>query len=340
MLAGIYKGSRQIELEDYKLRKLKTNELLIEVGSCGICGTDFHIVDGTAPSKQPVILGHEYSGKIVETNNQINGFHVDDQVVIDPNIHCGICEFCKIGKVNHCTNLRALGVSENGGLAQYSIVPASQLYHVPNDFSLQTAAFAEPLSCCIHGIKQSSLKLGDKVAIVGAGTIGLLMLQLARLQGSSTVVIIEPSPEKRKIAKGLGADQVVDSDDADIIQEIIGLSGGGFDVVLECVGNVIAAESSLKIVKRGGTVLLFGLPDFSASITLKLQSFFQKEISLKSSLLNPFTFQTAVDLLVSGKISVEQFNPVQVSFRNEELVTLFNNSKNNSVVKYMVAPNN
>ena len=340
MLAGIYRGSRQVRIEDYQLRKLNTNELLIEVGSCGICGTDFHIVDGTAPSKQPVILGHEFSGRIVEIENQINGFHIDDKVVINPNIHCGICDFCKIGKVNHCKNLRALGVSENGGLAQYSIVPASQLYHVPANFSLQTAAFTEPLSCCVHGIHQSSLKLGDKVAIIGAGTIGLLMLQLVLLQGASKVLIIEPSSEKRKIAKELGADQVVDSNDTDFLQNIIELSGGGVDVVFECAGNVVAAETSVKIVKSGGTVLLFGLPDFSASIKLKLQEFFHKEISLRSSLLNPFTFQTAVDLLVSGKISVEQFNPVQVSFRNEELVTLFNNLKDNSIVKYMVAPNN
>jgi threonine dehydrogenase-like Zn-dependent dehydrogenase len=140
MLAGIYRGSRQIRLEDYQLRKLQRNELLIEVGSCGICGTDFHIVDGTAPSKQSVILGHEYSGRIVEIDKQINGFNIDDLLVINPNIHCGICDYCKIGRVNHCTNLRALGVSENGGLAQYSIVPASQAYLVPNDFSLQTAA--------------------------------------------------------------------------------------------------------------------------------------------------------------------------------------------------------
>jgi 2-desacetyl-2-hydroxyethyl bacteriochlorophyllide A dehydrogenase len=340
MLAGIYRGFRQIRLEDYQLRKLQTNELLIEVGSCGICGTDFHIVDGTAPSKQPVILGHEFSGRIVEKDNQANGFNIDDRVVINPNIHCGFCDYCKIGKVNHCKNLRALGVSENGGLAQYSIVPASQAYLVPNDFSLQTAAFAEPLSCCIHGINKSSLKLRDKIAIVGAGTIGLLMLQLALLHGSSEVMIIEPSPEKRKIAKELGADHVFDSNDADFVQEIIELSGGGVDVVFECVGKVVASETSLKIVKSGSTVLLFGLPDYSATISLNLQSFFHKEISIKSSLLNPFTFHTAVDLLVSGKISVEQFNSEQVSFRNEELVSLFNNSKNNSVVKYMITPNN
>jgi L-iditol 2-dehydrogenase len=166
------------------------------------------------------------------------------------------------------------------------------------------------------------------------------MLQLVFLHGSSEVIIIEPSPEKRRIAKDLGADQVLDSDNVNCIQEIVELSGGGVDVVFECVGKVVAAETSLKIVKSGGTVLLFGLPDYSSTLSLNLQSLFHKEISIRSSLLNPFTFQTAVDLLVLEKISVEKFNPVHVPFNNEEIVSLFNNSKNNSVVKYMVIPNN
>ena len=340
MLAGIFRGSKRLSIEEYKLRELKTNELLIEVGYCGICGTDFHIVEGSAPSKPPVIIGHEYSGKIVEINNRIDGFNVDDQVVIDPNIHCGYCEYCKRGKINHCRNLRALGVTENGGLAQYSIVPASQAYLVPKDFSLQSAAFTEPLSCCVHGINRSDIKTADKVAIVGAGPIGLLMLQLVRLNGASKVVIIEPTAEKRKIAKELGADLIFDSNDVGFINELIELTSGGVDVVFECVGNADASQTSVRIVKKSGTVLLFGLPDQTAALSLNLQSLFHKEISLNTSLLNPFTYQTAVDLLVSGKVSVAKFNPARIAFENEKLSSLFNNGKDNSVIKYIVLPNN
>lgn len=340
MLAGIYKGSRQFELVDYSLRKIEPQELLVKVEYCGICGTDFHIVQGKAPSKPPVILGHEYSGRIVEKDKSTNGFNIDDLVVINPNIHCGYCDYCKEGKVNHCKNLKALGVTQNGGFSQYSIVPASQVYRLPDDFSLQSAAFAEPLSCCIHGIKKASIKLGDKIAILGGGPIGLLMLQLTQLVGASEILIIEPSHQKRKLATVIGADYVLDSRDSNLIEKVLDLTCGGVDVVIECVGKSDAAWTSLQIVKEGGTVLLFGLAEQSSTISLKLQSFFHREISIRSSLLNPFTFQTAVDLLVSGKISVEQFNSVQVSFRNEELVSLFNNSKNSSVVKYMVTPNN
>ena len=340
MLAGVYRGPSQFNVEEFQLRPLLKNEVLIKVHYCGICGTDFHIVEGKAPSKPPVILGHEYSGRIVEKDNQTNGFNIDDHVVINPNIHCGYCDYCKHGKVNHCQNLRALGVTQNGGFAQYSIVPASQTYILPDDFSLQSAAFAEPLSCCIHGIKKASIKLGDKIAILGGGPIGLLMLQLAQIVGSSELLIIEPSPQKRKLATEIGTDYVLDSHDSNLIKKVLDLTCGGVDVVIECVGKSEAAWTSLQIVKEGGTVLLFGLAEQSSTISLKLQSFFHREISIRSSLLNPFTFQTAVDLLVSGKISVEQFNSVQVSFRNEELVSLFNNSKNNSVVKYMITPNN
>jgi len=340
MLAGVYRGPSQFNIEEFKLRPLLKNEILIKVHNCGICGTDFHIVEGKAPSQPPVILGHEYSGRIVEKDNGTNGFNIDDPVVINPNIHCGYCDYCKEGKVNHCKNLKALGVTQNGGFSQYSIVPASQVYRLPADFSLQSAAFAEPLSCCIHGIKKASIKLGDKIAILGGGPIGLLMLQLTQLVGASEILIIEPSQQKRKLAMEIGADYVLDSRDSNLIEKVLDLTSGGVDVVIECVGKSDAAWTSLQIVKEGGTVLLFGLAEQSAAISLKLQSFFHREISIRSSLLNPFTFQTAVDLLISGKISIEQFGAVQVSFRNEELVSLFNNSKNNSVIKYMVTPNN
>jgi 2-desacetyl-2-hydroxyethyl bacteriochlorophyllide A dehydrogenase len=340
MLAGVLRSPNRLEIEEYPLRKLERNEILVKVHSCGICGTDFHIYHGESPSKPPVVIGHEYSGEVIETGSKEWGFSIDDRVAINPNIHCEHCEFCKKGKINLCKNLQALGVTRNGGLAEFSIVPIQQAYLLPSDFSLRTAAFSEPLSCCIHGINQASIDTGDRVLIIGGGTVGLLMLQLSKLRGASKIILIEPSSEKRNIASKLNADFVFDSLDVELISKVNEVTEGGADVVIECVGKKSAVATAFKLVRKGGTIVVFGLTDITAEISIHLQSLFHNEITIKTSLLNPFTFQTAVDLLVSQKISVEYFNPMLIPFKTIELGTLFTETRNNSIVKYMVIPNN
>src|SRR4030067_1216849 len=139
MQAAVFNGVNNIVLEDYSLRPLEKSELLITVTCCGVCGTDKHIYEGESPSSIPVILGHEYTGIVVERGNSHSNFNIGDRVAIDPNIHCGFCDYCKKGKVNLCENLKALGVTLNGGFAEYSIVPVSQIYRIPKDFDLSVA---------------------------------------------------------------------------------------------------------------------------------------------------------------------------------------------------------
>jgi 2-desacetyl-2-hydroxyethyl bacteriochlorophyllide A dehydrogenase len=339
MLAALFNSPRNISLVDYPISRLEPDQLLVKVGACGVCGTDFHIYKGEAPAKAPVILGHEYTGEIVDAGKDVKNFSIGDRVAVNPNIHCGYCEYCKSGKINLCKNLRALGVTINGGLAEYSIVPISQAYHLPEDFPLSHAAFAEPLSCCIHGIEQANIKVGDKVAIIGAGTIGLLMIQLAILKGSSMIIVFDPLAEKRNLALGLNADYVFDPSEENVIQKMNDLTSGGADVVIECAGNETAAQTSLNIIRKGGTIVLFGLANSEAYLKFNLQSFFHNELTIKSSLLNPYTFQTAVDLLVKEKIKVEPFNPHYFSFKDEKIISIFNNKRDESIIKYMLIPN-
>ncbi len=193
MLAAIFEETNYIHLGTENLPKLSANEILLKVNACGICGTDFHIYEGKAPARRHVILGHEYAGEVVEVGTEVQTFKVGDKAAVNPNIHCGYCQYCKAGKINLCENLKALGVTQNGGLAEYSVVPISQAYLIPKDFSIQSAAFAEPLSCCVHGIEQAGIKLNDTVAVIGCGTIGLLMIQLAFLKGASKVFALDIS---------------------------------------------------------------------------------------------------------------------------------------------------
>jgi 2-desacetyl-2-hydroxyethyl bacteriochlorophyllide A dehydrogenase len=339
MQAAILKKPYDLEIVDYPLSKLSEKELRIQVEACGLCGTDLHIYAGEAPASPPVILGHEYVGKIVEKGAQVFDFEIGDKVAVDPNIHCGFCSFCRKGEVHLCNTLKALGVNKHGGFAEFSVVPASQAYLLPKEFPGKWAAFAEPLSCCLRGIQRASINPGDSVTIVGGGTIGLLMLQLARLEGSAKTLLLEPIPEKRHIAKQLSADYVLNPNSGEgVLKQVNDITAGGADVVIECVGSREAAELSVKLAKRGGTVIIFGLAAKSSTLRISLHDLFHRELTIKGSLLNPFTFQTAVDLLVSKRIQVEPLNPVSVSLSN--ISALISKPRNSSVVKYQVLPNN
>jgi L-iditol 2-dehydrogenase len=340
MKALFFKGPGDIDVGELDIPEIQSDELLIQVNGCGVCGTDFHIYEGKAPSKIPVVLGHEYCGTIVEKGNGIADYSIGDNIAINPNIHCGYCEFCRKGEINLCKNLRALGVTLNGGMSQYSVVPVTQAHLLPKEFPFSQAVFAEPLSCCIHGINRSDIKIGDKVVIVGAGTIGLIMLQLAKLRGAASVIVIDPLKFKRNMAEALGADYVLGSNDNNFSELINDITSGGADVVIECVGSQKAVESAIRLVKKGGNIVIFGLSDNSAIMKVLLQSFFHKELTIKGSILNPNTFQSAVDLLVNRKLNVEIFNPYPVLLTQDKMKELFNVPKIESVIKFMVIPNN
>lgn len=316
MLAAVYKGDKQFDLTEYPVRNLNEGEVLVKVNSCGICGTDHHILAGKTYANVPVILGHEYSGTVVDKAEGIERVALGDKVVIDPNIYCGKCKYCRKGMINFCENHQALGVTINGGFAEYSHVPVSQIYRLPTDFNLSEAAFAEPLSCCLRGIQQAEIKVGDSVVIIGGGSIGLIMIQLARMSGASNVILIEPLLHKREIAFKLGADLTLDPNESDSIDKLIDYTNGGAEVAIECVGMNKTVEMSLDLVDRGGTVVIFGLAPVVAEAKLNLQKMFQKEIRIHNSFLNPYTFETAVNLLTTRKINVSDLLTHQTPLEN------------------------
>ena len=340
MQALIFNSPNNLSVAEHPVSTIGENELLIKVGACGVCGTDFHIYKGEAPAKAPVIIGHEYAGEVIDAGRACSGVKIGDRVAINPNIHCGYCQFCRKGKINLCENLKALGVTINGGIAEYSVVPAAQAHLLPKNFSFETASFAEPLSCCIHGIDQAGIKLNDSVIIVGAGTIGLIITQLALLKGASKVIVVDISNEKLHLAQKLNAHYTFNVKEEGSEEKILDLTSGGADIVIECAGNSSAVKTSFKLVKKGGTIVVFGLADSKDFFPLYLQSFFHKELRIKSSLLNPFTFQTAVDLLVSNHINVDLFKTSRLKLEQHQINKLFNEPRDNSIIKYLVIPNN
>jgi len=288
------------------LRSLHDGEVLIQVQACGVCGTDVHIVDGTSRSTPPVVLGHEYAGIVVDAGKGTNDIDVGQHVAVDPNISCGGCYYCRRGLVHLCENLRALGVDIDGGMSEYCIVPFRQIYKLPQNIAPEMSVFIEPVSCAIHGIDLAGIQTGDTVVIIGGGTIGLLMLQLAIGAGAARVFVIEPLEHKRKLAGELGADVVLNPMEDDIRSAILDLTLVGADVVIECVGKTATSESALDLARRGGIVELFGVCSRGEKMSIEPNKIYFKELTLVGSYVNPHTFDRSIAMLQSGRMKIDK----------------------------------
>ena len=310
MKASRFLGKKTFAVTDLPTPHAGPGELVLRNQVCGVCGTDVHIYHGepgSADVNPPVVLGHEYSGEVVEVGEGVTGFAVGDHVTVDPNIYCGHCAYCQNGKKQLCPSMEAIGVTRDGGFAQYSRIPASQAFKLEPTVPWEAAAMAEPLACCLHGIDLAGIQVGDKVCVVGGGAIGLLMVQLAKLSGASQIVLSEPNEKRRQVGLQLGANTALDPTRPDSQEAFAQVLDGGANVVIECVGNVPAVKSAFQFAGKGATVLLFSVPKVDATFDLPLFDVYKKELTIKGSFVNPDTHARAVALINSGKVD---FGPI------------------------------
>lgn len=310
MKASRFLGNKTFAVADLPTPHAGPGELVLRNQVCGVCGTDVHIYHGepgSADVNPPVVLGHEYSGEVVEVGEGVTGFAVGDHVTVDPNIYCGHCAYCQNGKKQLCPSMEAIGVTRDGGFAQYSRIPAAQAFKLEPTVPWEAAAMAEPLACCLHGIDLAGIQVGDKVCVVGGGAIGLLMVQLAKLSGASQIVLSEPNEKRRQVGLQLGANAALDPTRPDAQEAFAQVLDGGANVVIECVGNVSAVKSAFQFAGKGATVLLFSVPKVDATFDLPLFDVYKKELTIKGSFVNPDTHARAVALINSGKVD---FGPI------------------------------
>jgi len=308
MKAALYRGRHILDVVTHDLRPLRVDEVLIDVEACGVCGTDVHIVEGTSRSNPPVVLGHEYAGRIVDRGRNVSSHTEGERVAVDPNIACGECAYCRKGLVHLCSSLRALGVDIDGGMAEYSIVPAAQCYTLGEEIAPEVCAFVEPVSCAVHGIDKARIATGDAVVIIGGGPIGQIMLQLAREAGAAFTTLVEPVAEKRALAAASGASRVIDPREVDVAEAVQGDLPEGADVVIECAGLPATAELALKLARRGGTVEFFGVCPLGSTLPLEPNQVYFKELTIVGSYINPHTFSRAIALLQQGRVTVKDFS--------------------------------
>ena len=260
MKASILKKPFEITVEEVLTPIPKPDELLIQVKASAICGSDIKAYEGKHPLIQsPIILGHEFSGVIVEKGSQVNGFRIGEKVVVEPSFVCGQCFFCQRMEYSLCENLKQLGHQLPGSFAEYTIAKARFTYLLPNGTPFEKAALTQPLAISIHAIHRAGIRKGQSVVILGMGAIGLLLLQVA-LQKGARVLVSDLVDFKLEKAQALGAQRVLKGSSPKMIDEIKGWTNGlGADVVIEAAGSSATIQQAFSLVRRGGTVLLLGL---------------------------------------------------------------------------------
>ncbi len=308
MKAAVFYGEKDLRIEEIEIPKPGCGEVLLKIHACGVCGTDVHIYEGdegAAKSPAGTVLGHEFSGEIVEVGKGVTRLKAGDRVCVDPNKLCGKCEYCLSGIGHFCENMVGIGTTVNGGFAEYCVIPQEQAYVISDNLTFEEAAMAEPVACCLHGIDLCEIHPGDTVAVFGMGMIGLLMMQLARISGAAKIIAIEPVEVKRNQALQLGADLVIDPINEDIKEVLAANNIGRVNTVIECVGRIDSMKQAMEIAGKKSVVMLFGLTRPQEELPVKPFDLFRKEITLKASFINPYTQQRAVALIESGNIDVK-----------------------------------
>jgi 2-desacetyl-2-hydroxyethyl bacteriochlorophyllide A dehydrogenase len=302
--AAYYQARRELAVREAPDPEPGPTDILIHVRACGICGTDQHIYDGEVGGPFPLIGGHELVGEVVAVGGQIvEDIRVGQRVAVDPNVSCGSCFFCQRGQVNHCLRLSVIGVTRDGGFADYVVAPETHVYPV-GDLDYEIAAFIEPISCVAYGLKRLRIPVGANALIYGAGPIGLLMLQLVNHGGTGAVTIVDLKQDKLELAQRLGASDVVLADGgADAALRTI--SPIGFDVVIDCTGVPFVVEHMFEHVRNEGKLLFFGVNPPEARISISPFDVYRKDLEVLGTFALRYSFHDAMALLRSGTVDVK-----------------------------------
>jgi 2-desacetyl-2-hydroxyethyl bacteriochlorophyllide A dehydrogenase len=309
MLAAVFHGSNQLRCEEVARPSPKADEVLIKVSRCGICGTDSHIFRGNFPAPNlPLIIGHEFAGTVAAVGADVTSVKVGDKATADINIACGTCWYCRHRQKLFCPYVRQLGVHDAGGMAEYVVAPATNVYKLPDAMSFEHAAFIEPLACAIHGQERIGVGVGETVLIIGAGPMGLAHAALSRLRGAGRVIVSEPSSTRREKAHAIGSDMEIDPLGADAAEQLRGATEGrGADVVIEAVGRPATYMQAIELVRRGGRVLAYGAAPPEATIPLKPFEIYSKELTIVGSYAGTYeTWPMAIDLIANGRVNPSQ----------------------------------
>jgi (R,R)-butanediol dehydrogenase/meso-butanediol dehydrogenase/diacetyl reductase len=337
MKAGLFLSEKKAAIGELEKPITKNGEALIKVSFAGICGTDMMIYFGKHPrAKAPLAMGHEFSGVIEDINGE-SEFSAGDRVVIEPTLNCGKCEACLAGQSHVCKNLKLIGIDKHGGFAEYTSVPIDRLHRIPAELSDAHAALAEPVAVAVHTVRRSNLKVGDNVAILGGGPIGLLIGLMAKRAGADQIMVSDISPYRLNKAKELGL-IAIDAKEANVIEEIKQRTNGiGADVVFEVAGTQITANQMIEISRIQGQIVVVSVYKQAPVIDLAAMHF--REISLTTTrCYSRGDFEKAIRLMATGMVDVAPFISHELPL--EEIAKGFELMENPDVsLKILFQPN-
>ena len=309
MKAGIYSGPRQIKIEEIKIPAVKPGHVLVDNKISGICGSDIHRYFGKWDQpKVKVATGHEFSGVVVEVGAGVTEVVIGDRVCPECFHHCGRCTFCRIGQYNLCENIYYLGAEGPGGFAEYSLIPASSLFKLPDSLSFEEGALIEPLAVSYRSILRIPAGHRDRMVILGAGTIGLFCLAVAKVIGVREVIISAKYKHQGKMAEKLGADYITRVTTQDVETEMKAISKNGkVDVVIDTVATEQTFHDAIRIVRKAGAVCLVG--GYTKSLNVSLRPIVSKELHVLGSACYSYSglkkdFDAVIELVATKKVDV------------------------------------
>jgi len=310
MKALLMSEYKSLSVVDMPTPDVGDGDVLVRVRACGICGSDIHGYDGSTGRRiPPLVMGHEAAGVIERVGQGVRDFAIGDRVTFDSTVSCGACDFCRRGQINLCDNRTVLGVScgdyrRHGALAEYVAVPSRILYKLPDRLPFEHAALIEAVSIAVHAVNRHRPAPDDVVVVVGSGMIGLLTIQVLAARGSTHIVAIDIDSRKLALARQMGATRTLNPRECDVVTSIRNATGGrGADVSFEVVGHADTVETSIGVVRKGGTAVLVG--NLSPRVELPLRVVVSREISVLGSCASNGEIPESIDLLARGVVNVD-----------------------------------
>lgn len=275
-------------------------QVVVDVAACGLCGTDLHILQGEFAPTLPVVPGHEFAGEVVGLGSEVTEVALGDRVAVDPSLYCYECRYCRTGHNNLCERWAAIGVTTAGGAAEYAVAPVANCVKLPEHVRTQDAALIEPLSCAVRGYDVLKSQLGAHVLIYGSGTMGLMMLELAKRTGAASVDMLDINDERLATARQLGCSaSAATADELDRPQ--------GWDLVVDATGNAAAIQDGLGRVAKAGTFLQFGVADYATTATIEPYKIYNQEITITGSMAVLHSYERAAELFAGGVLDPDVF---------------------------------
>ncbi|PAQ14067.1 butanediol dehydrogenase [Bacillaceae bacterium SAOS 7] len=314
MKAAVWYGKHDVRVENKEEPMIQPGKVKVKVAFAGICGSDLHAYHGAGVQQDvphpvsgemaPLTLGHEFAGTVSEVGEGVTDISVGDRVTIEPLIYCGKCQYCKQNHYNQCVDFGFIGLNANGGFAEYAIVEPKMVHKLPDSVSLEEGALVEPTAVALHAVRQSQLKVGDKVAVFGVGPIGLLTIMAAQAAGASEIYAVDVSPERLEKATQVGATHTINAIEENSVEKILALSAGGVDIAYEVAGAEVTLANALSTVKKSGEVMVVSI--IPEPVKVDILQLTIKEANITSVLAYRNIFPEVISLIASGRLDVKK----------------------------------